>query len=101
MSVGRLNSSLMKSKPMSERNARSYVHEPLRGSVKNCMGFFWPIMPCACSCMKLHVRLVSIPIASALRRACSQYCELKAKRGGRKDRKFQVWHNVRKKKKEE
>jgi hypothetical protein len=29
-----------------------------------------------------------------------QYCEHKAKGGGRKDRKFQVWHNVRKKIKE-
>jgi hypothetical protein len=53
----------MKSKPMSERNARSYVHEPLRGFVKNCMGFFWLITLFACLCMMLHVRLVSIPIA--------------------------------------
>jgi hypothetical protein len=30
----------------------------------------------------------------------AQYCEHKAKGGGRKDRKFQVWHNVRKKIKE-
>src|SRR5436309_15854552 len=32
---------------------------------------------------------LSIPLANGV---------LKAKRGGRKDRKFQVWHNVRKKK---
>ena len=39
---------------------RSRTAEGVR---QNSMGSFWPITPCACSCMKLHVRLVSILIA--------------------------------------
>ena len=48
-----------------------------------------------CRFLQAHL---AVPFPSIWLCTKGQYCELKAKGGGRKDRKFQVWHNVRKKK---